>query len=211
MMIGNTTLGLFNSGLPSFPILGAPRYRNKLAHFPTVTIEWPLFSLICLFEYMNVFVVNKKLLWAFATLIKVQRSRVKDNASEDRVFLLLCIFSNLLFCLFLFLGCLQIAVSSFGEEDQHLGATGACVCELPARRLRCNLALSAVLPLCNFVFFALLSHVQSCLCAHVQHCHVFNRDLWAMIHSILVSVQSFPLLLKMYFACTVTTCSPLQT
>ena len=63
---------------------------------------------------------------------------------------------------FLFLGCLQIAVSSFGEEDQHLGATGACVCELPARRLRCNLALSAVLPLCNFVSFALLSHLQSC-------------------------------------------------
>ena len=30
MMIGNTTLGLFNSGLPSLPILGAPIQKQTM-------------------------------------------------------------------------------------------------------------------------------------------------------------------------------------
>ena len=177
MMIGNTTLGLFNSGLPSFPILGAPRYRNNLAHFSYRYNRMTTFQ-----PYLFVWVYECNCRQQKVTLSICHVNKGAEEQGNGQRFRGPGLSSALHFFkfisrYFLFLGCLQIAVSSFGEEDQHLGATAACVSELPARRLRCNLALSAVLPLCNFVFFALLSHVHTCLCAHAQHCHVFNRDL----------------------------------
>ena len=157
---------------------------------------------------MNVFVVNKKLLWAFATLIRVQRSRVKDNASEDRAFLLLCIFSNLFLGIFYFLVAFKLLclllVKRTSTWERLVLVFASCrlddfVAILPSLQ-SCLCAISFSLPCCpvcspvcvcvQYCFFALLSHVQSCLCwkwSCVQYCHgcsIVTPGQWSYVFNI---------------------------
>ena len=119
--------------------------------------------------------------------MKVQRSRVKDNALEDRAFLLLCIFFKFISLSFFISWLPSNCCVFFWGRGPALGSDW-CLCLRVAGSTTwmqscplCSLAsvqfcfLSAVVPctvLCNVVFFSLLSHLQSCLSAisFVLHC-----------------------------------------
>ena len=173
---------------------------------------------------MNVFVVNKKLLWAFATLIKVQRSRVKDNASEDRAFLLLCIFSNLFLGIFYFLVAFKLLclllVKRTSTWERLVLVFASCrlddfVAILPSLQ-SCLCAISFSLHYC---LMCSLASVQSCsLCTVVPcavSCNVVFFALLSHVQSCLCAI-SFSLrccpicsLVQYYFLCTIVPCAVL--
>ena len=129
----------------------------------------------------------------------MQRSRVKDNASEDRAFLLLCIFSNLFLGIFYFLVAFKLLclllVKRTSTWERLVLVFASCrlddfVAILPSLQ-SCLCAISFPLrccPICSLVQYYFLCTIVPCavlpvlkvvLCAILPW--VFNRDPWAMI------------------------------
>ena len=128
-------------------------------------------------------------------------------------------FIRLISLSFLFLGCLQIVVSSFvlvkrtstwerlvlvfascrlDDFVAILPSLQSCLCAISFSLRCCPNVPSALLPVFKVVVCAILPCVQSWPLGNDPLC------------SILFSVQFFPLFLKVYFACNVTTCNYLQ-
>ena len=135
------------------------------------------------------------------------RSRVMDNASEDRAFLLLCIFSNLFLGIFYFLVAFKLLclllVKRTSTWERLVLVFASCrlddfVAILPSLQ-SCLCAISFSLhccPMCSlacvqFRFLcAIVPSVVLCnivffaLLSHVQCCHVFNIVLCAVLPSV---------------------------
>ena len=149
-------------------------------------------------------------------IIKVQRSRVKDNASEDRTFLLICIFPNLFLFLFYFFAfkllCLLL-VKRTSTWERLVLVFASCrlddfVAILPSLQF-CLCAISFSLlycPISSLVQYCFLCAVVPCAVLPVQSGSMCNVAMC----SILFCVQCFPLLLKVYFTYNITAYNSLQ-